>query len=247
MGFIESKLKRYLELFIKIIEESLDSEKKFSEEESNEFNEICKTLIEELITNPGGLIFIDEKEKIKTYKFGVEKLFELYSSEELFEEILGGGFGGLMFDELDNYVYRAKKLMPTFISIRPDSKDFFYTYYNEAMRCWLYGLTNSSLIITASLLENLLKEQINNLSQQEVQEVLKIVKADEKYKGIEVSFENLIDIAEIKGIISRKSKNTAHILRKKRNKIVHTGLNIDSDNSLELITKTKKIFEELLT
>lgn len=244
MNSFESNLKRYLELFKKIVEEAVYDEKKLSEEESNEFNDLCKNLIEYLIKNPGGLIFVKEKEKIKAYKFVVEKLLEIYSTDELFEEIIMGGFGGLMFDELDSYIYRAKKLIPTFISINPEQKEF-YTYYNEAMRCWLYGLTNSSIIIIASLLENLLNEKINELSQEEIQKILRIIKVDNKYQGIEISFENLINIAETKGILSKKSKITAHRLRKIRNKVVHSGYNIDSDQALKLIKKIKEIIEEM--
>ena len=239
MNYLENKFKRYLELFIKIVDDVIEGDKKLSEDESNEFNDICKNLIEYLITNPGWLIFVEDKEKIKAYRFGAEKLFELYTSEELYEEIMGEGFGGLMFDELDNYVYRAKKLSPTFISVRPDNKEF-YSYYDEAMRCWLYGLNNSSIIITASLLENLLKDEINNLSQEEIQNVLKIFKSDDKYKGVEVNF------AEIKCINAKSSNKSAHKLRKKRNKIVHTGISIDSDEALKLIINTKESFEELL-
>jgi len=197
-----------------------------------------------LSTNPGGLIFIENKEKIEACRVAVEKLFELYTPDELYEEILEGGFGGLMFDELDSYAYRAKKLMPIFLSIKPENKKF-YTYYNEAMKCWLYGLSNSSIIIIASLLENILKDRLKDFSQKELLYIIEILKADKKNRRVQINFENLIDIAEYKGILSNKSKISSHDLRDKRNKIAHNGYNINSDEALDLINNTKTIFEEL--
>jgi len=240
---MEKDLLRYIELLIRIIESVRDSSE-LKESESEELNKISKKLIEFLITNPGGLIFIENKEKINALKFAVKKLFELYPPDEIYEEILEGGFGGLMFDELDAYAYRVKKLMPTFLSKRPENDEFF-VYYNEAMRCWLYGLNNSSIIIVTSLLENILKDMLKNFSQKELLKIIEIIRADEEYRRVQINFENLIDIAEYKGILSNKSKNSSHDLRKIRNKIVHKGYNIDSDKSLELLTNTKEILEEL--
>jgi hypothetical protein len=239
---MENQIKRYIELLVKLFESSRDK-KKLSQSESEEFNRICKDLFESLIYNPGGLIFVENTDRIDAYKFAIDRLFELYSREEIWEELSQGGFGGLIFEEMDNYADRVKKLKPTFISIKPEIKEF-YTYYNEAMRCWLYGLNNSSIIIISSLLENLIKDKIEELNPEEVLEIIK--SSDNKYKGIGINFEKLIDIAEYKNFISTDNKDAAHNLRKTRNKIVHTGRMIDTNKSLELIEKTKNIIEELL-
>jgi hypothetical protein len=239
---METKLLRYLELLLKIME-SVTNSKKLTALESGEFNNISKNLIEFLIINPGGLIFLEDTKKIKACKLAVEKLFELYTSDELYEEILEGGFGGLLFNELDSYAYRIKNLNPIFFSIKPKNKEF-NIYYNEAMRCWLYGLSNSSIIIMASLLENILKEKLKKFSQKELLEILKNIKHIGKNKK-QISFKDIIDIAKSKEIISKKSRVSADNLRERRNKIVHKGLDIDSDEALKLLNDTKNIFEKL--
>ena len=240
---MEYKLIRYIELSIKLIE-SFSGSAKLTKSESDEFNKISKDVIEFLITKPGGLIFIENKKRIKACKFAVEKVLELHTSDELYDEVLEGGFNGLMFDELDTYTSRVRRLRPTFLSITPDNKEF-YTYYDEAMRCWLYGLNNSSIIIIATLLENILKERLSDFNQKEIIKILEIIRADEKFKRVEINFDVLIDIAEYKGWLSEENKLSAHRLRKKRNKIVHNGLNISSNEAIDLINKTKNIFEEL--
>jgi len=226
---MEAKLLRYIELLIKIYE-SVEDPKKLTESVSVEFNNILKYLIEFLISNPGGLIFIENKEKIKACKFAVEKVFKFYTPNEIYEEILDGGFGGLMFDELRAYTYRVRKLIPTFVSIKFENNEF-NVYYNEAMKCWLYGLCNSSIIIIATYLENILKDKLISISKMELHD--------------RNNFENIINIAEYNRLISNKSKLSAHNLRGKRNMIVHHGYKISSDNALELIKETKDIVEEL--
>ncbi|MHA1395942.1 MAG: DUF4145 domain-containing protein [Promethearchaeota archaeon] len=241
---MKEKLERFIQLLIKILQKSENNEK-LKEIDAKEFEQITRELMEFLITNPGGFIFIDDKDKIRAYKFAVQRLYELYSPEEIIDEILEGGFGGLLLDSIDDYAYRATKLKPLFLTFKPENKEF-YTYYNEAMNCWLHGLNNSSIIIISSLIENILKEKILELPEKDIIKIVKIIKEDEEIKRIEASFFDLIDLAKEKKLISESDRNILHELRTTRNKIVHSGYSLKSDESLILVEKTKEVIERLL-
>lgn len=240
---MEDQIKKFIGLLVKFYE-SVKDKQKLSPDESEKFNNICKDLFEGLISNPGGLIFIEETERIDAYKFSIERLFELHSYEEIYDDLVQGGYNGLMFEEMDNYAYRAQQLRPTLISVKPENKEF-YTYYDEAMKCWLYGLNNSSIIIIATLLESTLKNKLKNIGQNELQVMRKQIRSEKKQKRNQIDFEDFIDIAKVQGFLSNISKISSHRLRKKRNNIVHNRLEISSDEALELINSTKNIFEDV--
>ena len=121
---MEDKLLRYTELLLKLYQSVIDNSG-LAGEESGEFNRLCREIFEELIRNPGGIIYIGAREKKDVYKFAIERLFEIYSGEQIWDEILSGGYGGLVFDELDKYAERAKELIPTFINIKPSNREFY--------------------------------------------------------------------------------------------------------------------------
>ena len=224
---MEDKLLRYIELLVKLYQSVIDKSS-LPEEESEEFNRLCREIFEELIRNPGGIIYIESKEKKDAYKFAIERLFEIYSGEQIWDELLSGGYGGIVFDELDKYAERAKELVPTFINIEPSNKEF-YVLYNEAMKCWFYGLENSAVILSSTLLENTLKSKDG-----------KRINASGK-----TNLCNLINKLESVGLLSTICAEKAHEIRKIRNKIVHHGLNIASSEALRLVRNTKDILEEI--
>ena len=76
---MQKQLERYLDLLVKIVESITSGDHELTKEESDEFNELCKNLIEFLITNPGGLIFVSDYDRIGAYKSGIKLLFDLYS------------------------------------------------------------------------------------------------------------------------------------------------------------------------
>ena len=181
-------------------------------------------------------------QKKEAYKFAIERLFEIYSGEQIWDEILSGGYSGVIFDELDKYAERAKELTPTFINIEPSYKEF-YVLYNEAMKCWFNGLENSAVILSSTLLENTLKDQIKNLKDWET---LKSERCKKNKKARSSNFQTLINKFESNGLLSSKSAEKAHEIRRVRNKIVHHGFNIASTEAIRLIRNTKDILEEIL-
>ena len=161
-------------------------------------------------------------------KFAIERLFEIYSGEQIREEILSGGYGGVVFDESDKYAARAKELAPTFINIEPSYKEF-YVLYNEAMKCWFNGLENSAVILSCTLLENTLKSEEGKRNK--ASRNTRLCALIDKFKSL--------------GLLSTFGAEKAHELRKIRNKIVHHGLNITSAEALILVRNTKDILEEI--
>jgi len=224
---MEDKLLRHIELLVKLYQSVIDKSS-LSEEESEEFNRLCREIFEELVRNPGGIIYIESKEKKDVYKFAIERLFEIYSGEQIRDEILSGGYGGIVFDELDKYAERAKELVPTFINIEPSNKEF-YVLYNEAMKCWFYGLENSAVILSSTLLENTMKSKDG--------------KRNKDSRNTNLC--NLINKFESVGLLSTIGAEKAHEIRKVRNKIVHHGLNIAPSEALRLVRDTKDILEEI--
>lgn len=224
---MEDKLLRHIELLLKLYQSVIDKSS-FSREESEEFNSLCREIFEELIRNPGGIIYIGAKERKEAYKAAIERLFEIYSGEQIWDEFLSGGYGGIVFDESDKYSERAKKLIPTFINIEPSYKEF-YVLYNEAMKCWFNGLENSAVIISCTLLENTLKSEER--------------KRDKPSSNINLC--RLINEFKSIGALSAAGAEKAHTIRKIRNKIVHHGLNVASAEALNLVRNTKDILEEI--
>jgi hypothetical protein len=224
---MEDKLLRHIKLLLKLYQ-SVNNKSSLSREESEEFNSLCREIFEELICNPGGIIYIRTKEKKEAYKAAIESLFEIFSGEQILDEILSGGYGGIVFDELDKYSERAKKLIPTFVSIEPSFKEF-YVLYNEAMKCWFNGLENSAVIISCTLLENTLKSEER--------------KRDKPSRNIKLF--GLINKFESIGALSAAGAEKAHMIRDIRNKIVHHGLNVASAEALDLVRNTKDILEEI--
>jgi len=223
---MEDKLLRYIELLLKLYQSVIDKSS-LQGKESEEFNRLCREIFEELIRNPGGIIYIETKEKKDVYKLGVERLLEIYSKEQILDEILSGGYDGIVFDGVDKYAERAKELIPTFINIEPSNKEF-HVLYNEAMKCWLYGLENSAVILSLTLLENTLKG-----------------KGGKDKDSSNKNLCNLIKKFESDGILSKIGAEKAHEIRKVRNKIVHHGLNVASSEALRLVRSTKDILEEI--
>lgn len=231
---MEDNLLKYIDLLMKLYQSVIDKSK-LADGESEEFNRVCGEIFEELIRNPGRIIYIESKEKKEAYKFAIERLFEIYSGEQIWDEILSGGYSGVIFDELDKYAERAKELTPTFINIKPSYKEF-YVFYNEVMECWFNGLENSAVILSSTLLENTLKDW----------ETLKSERCKKNKKARSSNFQTLIDKFKSNGLLSSKSAEKAHEIRRVRNKIAHRGFNIASTEAIRLIRNTKDILEEIL-
>ena len=134
------------------------------------------------------------------------------------------------FYYLYKYAERAKELIPTFINIKPSNREF-YVLYNEAMKCWFYGLENSAVILSSTLLENTLKSKDGKINKNK--------------DSRNTNLYNLINKFESVGVLSAIGAEKAHEIRQVRNEIVHQGLNIASSKALRLVRNSKDILEEI--
>ena len=216
-----TELDRYIEILIKVLEGLQSHSKTPEKDEKEELERLTLKILHELVMNPGGIIFTENSySKKQSYRAAINFLFKSFNSEE-FSDFFIEKQNEL--NELFEYEDRFKSLRPTFIDIKPTNQKQFFTFYNESMRCWLFGLDISAVIVISTLLEKTLKNKL----------------------GRNLKFEKLIDESYKKHIISLESKNHAHKLRKTRNRIVHDGIIVKKDESLKLITKTKNVIEEI--
>lgn len=240
---METKLLEFIERLVKLLKTN-DNISRISEDTAKVFNKLAEDLIEILVWRPGGIFKINSKENIDKFRIAVDLLLQGQSWEDLYNELISGGYGGLMLEEMDLYARRFVKLRPIFISNEPGDSEFDF-YYNEAMKCWLHGLDNSSIVIITALLEKTLSSFLDDLNRNEISKLIKIVCEDNQYRGAKVRFYELIEITCYKKHITYENKQSFHEIRKIRNKIVHESYKITQEQSLSLLLKAKEYFEEL--
>jgi uncharacterized protein YutE (UPF0331/DUF86 family) len=208
----------------------------------DQFNELWNSIIEDLMWEPGKLIYINDPNELTSYETIIDIMWHTLDTEEMFNELTSGGYKGLMVDIVDNYIDRAKVIKPIFISIDPEIGDF-NIYFNEAMKSYFYGLNKSALILSCSILENILKKKLNKVDDSLV---YKLSKKNGKTVVIEFSLKKLINNAATINLISCEEKETAHDIRELRNDAVHKMLHISSDQTYKAIINSKNLIESLL-
>jgi len=234
------KIDEYIKYLVKIISNQEDRIP-VSTNDEEKFNKLVDELMELLLYDPTKLVLVRNKDNIDIYKKVIKKIWELYTDEEIFDNLRAGEYHGMLVDQISEFIESARGLEPTFVSINPDNDEFFI-YYKEAMHCWRYGLNNSALIVCSTLLENMLKKELEMTKPEKLIEFI-----GKKYlKGIQIRFQKAIDLAYETGLITNKSKNYAHEIRIKRNITAHGERSLDNKETLDLILKTKSILEDFL-
>ena len=210
--------------------------------EEKEFNSLWKSIVEGLMWSPGTLIYIPNEAERKAAKVFIDVIWKNEDTDDIFDEITGGGYSGLLVNIIGDYIDRAKILKPTFISINPENTEF-YVYFEEAMRSWLFGLNNSVLILCCSMLESLLKEKLSAVSVSYVYDF-----SDNKnFSGIkQFQMDKLISNASQIGLIGKQETNVAFTIKNLRNNVVHKLQNVSQQQAYEAIMNTKDLIEKLL-
>ncbi len=234
---------KLLNLFMEIWDVDTNSIKA-EPSQKKEFCELCEKIIEDLIWAPGKLIYVpDETERVKAQCL-VDLIWSKQESEELFDQMVGGSYTGLLVEILGDYTDRAKMLKPTFISVNPKNIEFS-RYYEDAMRAWLFGLNSAALILCCSIIEDTLKEQLYNLDPN-LALILDIHEG--KVTGIKnKKMEKLIYEAANHNIIDIRGKRIAHRIRELRNSAIHSLEKIDDSQTYQAILDTKELIEKILT
>lgn len=240
----KSQINEFLELYEKYLKDniqrlqSLIDKKEPPKINEEDFKKSVGIILTDLVRNPGGLIYVEDKEMIPAYRLTIDAIYEMYSDSDILNMLSNGDFEGYINEIEDDIAGSLRDLKPTFVSIKPSNEEF-YVLYNEAMKCWLHGLANSAVILSATLLENLLKDQMTELNPERI---LAVTEGNNRNNG----FKNAIDVVADEGLLSLRNKRKAHNLRRKRNKVIHNGLAINPSTAFELIRDTKEILEEIL-
>lgn len=216
---------------------------KLDEAKRERTNKLMISIKEQVVSFPGRLIYEENPKKLKKNQAGIDLLWKTIDEDEIFDEIISGGYAGLLAHSMGDYAARAKKLKPTFISVNPIDKDF-PVFFEEAMNCWLYGSNRASIILCFSILEDLLKEKLLEIDDQLV---YKLSSSDKLNKVRVYPSYILIKNAYKKFLITKDQKDSLFIIKNKRNDIVHNLHSVNSSETYEMIIQTKEIVEHLLS
>lgn len=203
---------------------------------SKEYFEYAQGIIDILIHNPGKLVYFADPDLIKEAETAVNIIWDNVDTEELFTTI----HSDLMVEMTIDYIRRAIKLKPTFLSVKPDN--MVAAYFNNAIEAWLFGLNSASLILCFSIIESLLKQKYPTL----LYKSDKVLKSFKEIRENERTIEEFIDHIASKDFIDNSIRQMIHDIRKLRNRATHKLKPITSDEAYTAIMNTKKVIEQLL-
>lgn len=211
-------------------------------DKKDETDKLIADIVDYLVWFPGALFFDENQARHKRNETVIEFLWKIVDSDEIFDELLSGGYSGLLANILGDFSERVKMLKPTFISINPETTEFS-SYFEEAMKAWLYGLSNAALIICFAVIEDLLKDRLCQVDIEYVYEL----KDPNNPKGVKrVSYDRIIMAAMDEGLINKKEKNILFNIKKLRNNSIHNLTSVSDSEVYDAIIHTKRIVEKLL-
>lgn len=232
---------------LQIFTDKYDFESKtfnMDENQTNEFNSLWESVVEDLMWSPGTLIYIADETERKAAQVLIDLIWKTQDTDEMFDEMTSGGYAGLLVNIIGDYIDRAKMLKPTLISINPQNIEFT-RYFEEAMKAWLHGLNSSSLILCGSIIEDMIKTQLYNI---DPNLALDLEREGQNVKGVRnKKLEILINTAFSHHIIDKKGKAIAHRIRVLRNNAVHKLENVSEKQTYQAILDTKELVEKILT
>lgn len=206
-----------------------------------EASQLMQQIIEELIWSPGSLIYIKDQVALKQSKTVIDFIWETLDTDEIFNDITGGGCSGLLVNIIGDYIDRAKLMKPTFISVNPAHTEF-QVYFQEAMKAWIFGLNNSALILCCAIFESLIAEKLYQTDKALVYYTSKNNGSDiKKYK-----LEMLIKNAYKSKLMNKADKESAMKLKELRNSSVHNLESVSDKQVYDVLINTKEIIEKLL-
>ena len=210
------------------IHDSISNAGGISEEHLNQFQpeltRLKESIIEDLVRRPGLMVYIQDPVELQRAREAVDTLWDAISSDDIWDEVMSGGYGGLLAEVMGDFAERIQASRPTFVSVKPSALGFG-SYVTEAYKCWLFGLNAAAVLICHSLLESALYEAL----------------------GINDSVRSLAKEARRKGFITKNDLDFVRSLSDWRNRIVH-NLDESPDSKLTngILVWTKDIVERLL-
>ena len=226
---LSEKVKRLVEMMQSSTPKKTDNEKL----------ELLMSIRRELVFSPGTLIFFKDPSELKAAEFVMDFIWDTMDSEEIWKEI-----GYLFVDLEEDYVDRAKKLKPILISINPQNTEF-QTYFDEAMKAWLFGLNNSAIILCFAILEDILVSELRDI---DPDLALELKRVDGKEKGVKnKKLAILIKNAFERNLVDDREYAILDELRTIRNNCIHHLIPVEEQKTYEVIIRTKEIVEKILS
>jgi hypothetical protein len=207
-------------------------------------------IVDRLLSKPGGFIVIQDKALREKAQSVIDQIWrdEIQTDEELWRKVIFGietdddtfneGIGTVM---ADGYARRARHLKPTVIP--KDLPIEVSSYLDESMAAWLHGLNCAALILSWTVVENVIKDALLKRDS-----ALVSVQDRNSRSGFrEKKATELISTAVGINLLTQEEANCAHGIRNLRNSAAHEGQEISSELSLDAIIQTKRLVERLLS
>jgi hypothetical protein len=236
-----------MENFLKAIDE-LGYEEEYKDENNveNMLNivNLYKEIFEDFVWNPGRVIWAESSEEAENVRNVLSKFWSSLAEEEkIFEEMLSGGFSGIVANYMGDYVERLKLVKPMVITIDPEDYKFG-SFYSEAIQAWLFGAGRAAVGLCGSILEEVF---FTELSKSNRQIALSFNFTGESVTGLQsVTLQKLINLAKEDGLVSNKDAILAHDIRRLRNDVLHELKAVNDLTTLEAIDNTRKVIESIL-
>ena len=242
---LQNKILKLAKIYVDLSKKSDSSQKfSFSDEDIDKFNKIYEEILSNLLNKPGMLLFFEDPNDQKIAKIVIDIIYENIDSDEIFDEMTGGGFSGLLVNILSDYIDRAKLLKPTFISLNPENEEF-KRYFEEAMHAWLSGADRAALILCASIIEDILKNKLDKI---DIDLAYDLIIQDGQIKGIKsIGLKKLIQNALNENIFSFEDYKKALNIVRLRNEIVHELKDVNFKETYNAIIDTKNLVEKLFS
>ena len=170
------------------------------------------------------MVYIDDPVELQRSRDAVDALWDAVTADDIWDEMMSGGYGGLVAEIIGDFSQRIRASRPTFVSVEPSTVGFG-RYMTEAFKCWLYGLNGAAVLLCHSLLEIALYEAME----------------------INGSVRSLAKEARRVGLINKNDLEYIRALNDRRNRIVHNLDPVpDSELTNAILIWTKDIVERLL-
>jgi len=208
-------------------------------------NELRYSIIDRLLWSPGQLVTSDKNSDTEWLEIVVNAVWDDLSENEIFDELHSGGYSGLLSFQMDTFSKRVKMLKPTFINKKASINKEFRTFYQEAMKCWLYGLNNAAIMLSHSILEDNIRNQLCLLPNREYAFTLidpKTFKSNKK-EGMG----KLVGYVKKEKLLPSNLIKDVEYISEARNNAIHNLDDVNDEDAYDIITKTKFIVEFFLT
>jgi hypothetical protein len=204
-----------------------------------------KEIFGEFVWNPGRVIKADNSEHAEHIRSMLSKFWlSLAEEEKIFDEMLSGGFDGILANIIGEYVERLKMVKPMVVCISPGDYHFD-SFYSEAINAWLSGAGRAAVGLCGSILEEVLFTELSKIDREIA--LTFNVKGNSIASIQSLTLDKLITLAKKKGLISNQDADIAHSIRLLRNDILHEMKGTDDQETLEALDNTRKVIEAVLS